>query len=196
MKYTKPALIHSVFLPSLKGSETKMSASDADSSIFLADTDKQIQKKIGNSFSGGQDTRELHRQLGGRTNVDIPFQYLRFFLEDDAELERIKQAYESGEMESGQMKKKCTEVLQDYVRGFRERRKAVTDEIRDEFLRPRHLEFVGSPFTADGKETVKEKEKEKGMPTGSGLSKSTRRQSKEQQDQELKAKLDKLWEGV
>lgn len=173
-----------------------MSASDADSSIFLADTDKQIQKKIGNSFSGGQDTRELHRQLGGRTNVDIPFQYLTFFLEDDDELERIKQAYESGEMESGQIKKKCTEVLQEYVRGFRERRKAVTDEIRDEFLRPRHLEFVGSPFTADGKEKVKEKEKEKGMPTGSGLSKLTKRESKEQQDQELKAKLDKLWEGV
>ena len=144
--YVKPALIHAVFLPSLRGSETKMSASDADSSVFLADTDKQIQKKIGNAFSGGQDSRELHRQLGGRTEVDIPFQYLRFFLEDDDELERIRVAYEKGEMESGEMKKLCAKELQVYVAAFRERRKAITDEVRDEFLRARNLKFQGSPF--------------------------------------------------
>lgn len=125
-----------------------MSASDADSSIFLADTDKQIAKKIGNAFSGGQDSRELHRQLGGRTAVDIPFQYLRFFLEDDEELESIRQRYESGDMESGEMKKTCAGVLQSYVAGFRERRKAVTDELRETFLKPRSLEFHGSPLAA------------------------------------------------
>ena len=134
-----------------------MSASDADSSIFLADTDKQIQKKIGNAFSGGQDSRELHRQLGGRTEVDIPFQYLRFFLEDDDELERIRVAYEKGEMESGEMKKLCTKELQAYVVAFRERRKAITDELRDEFLRARNLEFPGSPFESS-KQGDREKE--------------------------------------
>jgi tryptophanyl-tRNA synthetase len=146
MKYVKPALIHAGFLPSLKGSETKMSASDPDSSITFADTDKQIQKKVASSFSGGQDTRELHRQLGGRTDVDIPFQYLRFFLDDDAELERIRAAYEAGTMETGELKQICTRELQAYVSAFRERRRAVTVEVRDEFLRPRPLEFKGSPF--------------------------------------------------
>ena len=153
----KPALIHAVFLPSLRGAETKMSASDSDSSIFLNDTDKQIQKKVGNAFSGGQDSRELHRQLGGRTNVDIPFQYLRFFLEDDDELEEIRVAYESGEMESGGMKQRCTKELQAYVGAFRARRKAVTETVRDEFLRPRHLEFKGSPYEILGK---RDREKE------------------------------------
>ena len=129
-----------------------MSASDADSSVFLADTDKQIQKKIGNAFSGGQDSRELHRQLGGRTEVDIPFQYLRFFLEDDDELERIRVAYEKGEMESGEMKKICAGELQKYVAAFQERRKAVTEDVRDEFLSARNLEFVGSPFESLKKE--------------------------------------------
>jgi tryptophanyl-tRNA synthetase len=126
-----------------------MSASDADSSIFLADTDKQIQKKIGNSFSGGQDTRELHRQLGGRTEIDIPFQYLRFFLEDDVELERIRIAYEKGEMESGEIKKICTKELQAYVAAFRERRKIVSEEVLRTFLTPRALEFRGSPFKVE-----------------------------------------------
>lgn len=134
-----------------------MSASDTDSSIYLSDTDKQIKKKIGASFSGGQETRELHRGLGGRTDVDIPFQYLRFFLEDDEELERIRTAYEKGEMETSEIKAICTRELQEYVSAFRERRKLVTDEVRTEFLRPRPLDFQGSPFEYS---TVTSKEQE------------------------------------
>ena len=150
LKYVKPAIIHSVFLPSLKGSETKMSASDTDSSIYLSDTDKQIKRKVGASFSGGQETRELHKELGGRTDVDIPFQYLRFFLEDDDELERIRIAYEKGEMETSEIKAICIRELQEYVSAFRERRKAVTDQIRAEFMRPRPLDFHGTAFAAAG----------------------------------------------
>ncbi|KAL9013874.1 MAG: hypothetical protein Q9173_001451 [Seirophora scorigena] len=145
MGFLKPAIIHSVFLPSLRGSESKMSASDADSSIFLSDTDNQIKKKIGKAFSGGQDTAELHREIGGRTAVDVPFQYLTFFLEDDDKLERIRVAYEKGEMQSGEIKMACTKELQTYVSGFRERRKAVTEEVRKEFMRPRQLTFKGMP---------------------------------------------------
>ena len=40
--YVKPALIHSSFFPALQGAQTKMSASDANSSIFLTDTPKMI----------------------------------------------------------------------------------------------------------------------------------------------------------
>lgn len=153
MGLLKPAIIHAVFLPSLRGSESKMSASDADSSIFLSDTDNQIKKKIGKAFSGGQDTAELHREIGGRTAVDVPFQYLTFFLEDDEVLERIRVAYEKGEMQSGEMKMACTKELQAYVRGFRERRKAVTEEVRMEFMRPRQLVFKGMPSENEQQET-------------------------------------------
>ncbi len=45
------------------------------------------------AFSGGRDTLEEHRALGGNCDVDVSFQYLSFFLEDDAELERIRQEY-------------------------------------------------------------------------------------------------------
>ena len=141
----KPALIHTVFLPSLRGSESKMSASDTESSIYLSDTDNQIKKKIGKAFSGGQDTRELQEQIGGRTAVDVPFQYLTFFLESDEELESIRERYEKGQMQSGEMKAAATKELQTYVAAFRERRKAVTPEIRDEFMRPRQLIFRSMP---------------------------------------------------
>lgn len=42
----KPALLHSTFFPALQGAQTKMSASDPNSSIFVTDTDKQIKEKV------------------------------------------------------------------------------------------------------------------------------------------------------
>ena len=42
LKFRKPALIHSTFIPSLLGAKTKMSASDENSSIYLTDTPKQV----------------------------------------------------------------------------------------------------------------------------------------------------------
>lgn len=69
-----------------------MSASDANSSIFLTDTPKQIKNKINKyAFSGGGVTVEEHREKGGNCDVDISYQYLTFFLEDDEKLEKIRQ---------------------------------------------------------------------------------------------------------
>ena len=133
-----------------------MSASDSDSSIFLSDTDNQIKKKVGKAFSGGQDTREEHERLGGRTAVDVPFQYLTFFLEDDEQLEHIRRQYENGKMQSGEMKATAIKELQAYVWAFRERRKAVTPEIREEFMRPRQLIFKSMPPEKEQREALEE----------------------------------------
>ena len=66
----------------LQGAQTKMSASDANSSIFLTDSPKEIKTKINKyAFSGGQATVEEHKAKGGDTDVDISYQYLTFFLE-------------------------------------------------------------------------------------------------------------------
>ena len=46
LKYVKPALIHSTFFPALQGAQTKMSASDANSSIFITDNAKTIKNKV------------------------------------------------------------------------------------------------------------------------------------------------------
>jgi tryptophanyl-tRNA synthetase len=67
-----------------------MSASDPNSSIYMTDTKGQIKNKINrHGFSGGRETEEEHRRLGGDTEVDVAYQYLTFFLEDDEELEKI-----------------------------------------------------------------------------------------------------------
>ncbi len=42
------------------------------------------------AFSGGRDTKEEHEKFGGNTELDISYQYLTFFLEDDEKLAHIK----------------------------------------------------------------------------------------------------------
>lgn len=91
LKYLKPACIHSKFFPSILGQNEKMSASNPNSAIFLTDTAKDIQKKITSyAFSGGGKTLEEHQANGADLAVDIPYQYLTFFLEDDDKLNEIK----------------------------------------------------------------------------------------------------------
>jgi len=142
LNYHKPALLHSTFFPALQGAKTKMSSSDPNSSVFLTDTPKQIKNKINkHAFSGGKDSAEEHREKGGDITVDIPYQYLTFFLEDDEKLEQIKNDYTSGKMLTGELKKILIETLQPIVAKHIERRKLVTDETVAEFMRPRPLVF-------------------------------------------------------
>jgi len=142
LKFKKPALLHSTFFPALQGAQTKMSASDANSSIFLSDTPKQIKNKINKyAFSGGGVTVEEHREKGGNCDVDISYQYLTFFLEDDDKLAQIKKDYTSGELLTGFLKKELIDVLTPICVSHQEARKNLTDEIVKEFMRPRPLIF-------------------------------------------------------
>ena len=94
--FLKPALMHSVFFPALQGAQSKMSSSDPNSSIFLTDTPEEIRHKINKyAFSGGKDTKEAHEKHGGNTELDVSYQYLSFFLEDDEKLAEVKKVSEN-----------------------------------------------------------------------------------------------------
>lgn len=148
--HPKTALILSKFLTALQGPGGKMSASDPTSAIFMSDTPAQIKNKINRyAFSGGRETLEEHRRLGGNPDVDVAYTYLSYFLEDDAELAELARAYRAGEMLTGEMKQRCVAELQKFVAAFQERRAAVTDELMREFMRPRKLEFQGNPHPTE-----------------------------------------------
>lgn len=141
--FPKPALIHSSFFPALQGAKTKMSASDVNSAVFLTDTPKQIKNKINkHAFSGGRPTLEEHREFGGNTDIDVSFQLLHFFLYDDDELERIRIAYTKGELLSGEIKKIAIETLQPIVADHQAKRKEVTDDVLNQFMTLRKLNYT------------------------------------------------------
>jgi len=132
--YYKPCGIMSRFLPSLEG-DGKMSTTVTSSKpVFMSDSPKDIYDKIIKfAFSGGQDTKEKHRELGGNTDVDVPFQWLRHFMEDDDELERIRLAYSTGKMLTMEIKKICANVVTSVVQEHQDRCKMVTPEIVSRF---------------------------------------------------------------
>ncbi|GAB5588767.1 tryptophan--tRNA ligase [Umbelopsis nana] len=135
LKYPKPSLIHAKFFPALQGSQTKMSASVDTSAVFMEDTQNKIKNKINRyAFSGGGATVEEHKANGGNPDVDVSYQYLSFFLDDDEELKRVYDAYKTGEMMTGELKKRCIDVLQKVVGDFQERKSKVTDEVIDYFM--------------------------------------------------------------
>mmetsp|Transcript_7070 Transcript_7070/g.10446 ORF Transcript_7070/g.10446 Transcript_7070/m.10446 type:complete len:405 (+) Transcript_7070:643-1857(+) len=137
----KPALIHSKFFPPLQGATGKMSSSDPNSAVFLTDSAKDIERKIKEfAFSGGQETKKLQEELGADLEADVSYQWLRFFLEDDEELERIGQEYGSGKGEywsTGDVKTRLVKELQVLVAEHQRRRADVTTEVVENWMEER-----------------------------------------------------------
>jgi tryptophanyl-tRNA synthetase len=105
LKYLKTASFYSTFFPALQGLKCKMSSSDPNTSILLTDKPDQIKKKINSfAFSGGGRTLEEHKANGANLDIDVPYQYLRFFFDDDAKLAEIEEKYGKGEMLTAEVK--------------------------------------------------------------------------------------------
>lgn len=128
--FYKAAAIHSRFLMPLTGPTGKMSASQPESAVFLTDDPKTVRKKIWQAFSGGQPTVELHRKLGGNPDVDVAYQWLYYFFEeDDSRMEQIRQDYVSGKLLTGELKEILIEKVQRFLEDFSQRREEAAEKI-------------------------------------------------------------------
>ncbi|MEM4416996.1 MAG: tryptophan--tRNA ligase [Nitrososphaerota archaeon] len=126
--FYKAAAIHSRFLMPLTGPTGKMSASQPESAVFLSDDPKTVRKKIWQAFSGGQPTVEQHRRLGGNPDVDVAFQWLYYFFEeDDRKVEKLREDYRSGRCLSGEMKEILIEKVTSFLEEFSRRREEARD---------------------------------------------------------------------
>jgi tryptophanyl-tRNA synthetase len=129
--YYKPASIQCSFLPSLVGATGKMSSSEAVKGILSTDSPSEVKNKINKyAFSGGRDTIEEHKKLGGNTDVDVSFQYLKYFFEeDDKKLKEIEEDYKSGKLSTGELKKYTIERINKFLEKHQERRKQAKKKI-------------------------------------------------------------------
>jgi len=134
LKHFKPAVIHTKFLPGLMGVDTKMSSSIAKECIFLNDSEKQMRRKIGSAFSGGQEYLEDHRRLGGDPGRDVAYRLLCFFLNDSLKLSELAQGFRKGEITCGEMKKLAADVVTRVVKDFKARRDKIDEPTYGKFL--------------------------------------------------------------
>ncbi len=131
-KFQQLCSTYHVFVPGLNGG--KMSASDPTSYIALTDTPEEVEKKVKKyAFSGGRDTLEKHRKLGGQPEIDVSYQWLTFFEEDDKKLEDIYNKYKSGEMLTSELKQILINKLNAFLKEHQKQRK-LADKQLDKYL--------------------------------------------------------------
>ena len=135
MGFPKPAVICAKFLVGLQGVGEKASSTGQIPPVFMNDSNEVVKKKINKyAFSGGKDTLELHRKLGGDISVDVSYIYLYHFWEDESELKEIASAYTSGQMLSGEIKSILINHLIKLLEVHRLNRSVITTEIYDNFF--------------------------------------------------------------
>jgi len=133
--FPKTAAIHNTFLPSLLGPQGKMSSSEGThATIFTTDSPEEVKRKINKyAFSGGQVTLEEHRKKGGNPDIDMSYQWLTFFEEDDKKLQKIHSEYKSGKLLSGELKQILIDKVNSFLKNHQIKRKKAKNSI-DKFL--------------------------------------------------------------
>jgi tryptophanyl-tRNA synthetase len=132
--FYKPAQIHNKLIVSLQGPLAKMSSSDPNTAIFTTDSPEVVKNKINKyAFSGGQPTIEEQRKKGGNPDIDVSYQWLTFFEEDDKKLKSIYEDYKSGKMLTGELKAILIEKLNSFLKEH-QRRREKAKELVDKFM--------------------------------------------------------------
>jgi len=115
----QPASTYHRFAVGMDGD--KMSSSKPNSTIFLTDDIKSIEKKIKAAFSGGKSTVEEHRQYGGNPDIDVAYQYMMYFFEnDDKILKELNEDYRAGKILAGEMKQICFDKASEWIKNHQE----------------------------------------------------------------------------
>ncbi|MGV8086532.1 MAG: tryptophan--tRNA ligase [Candidatus Woesearchaeota archaeon] len=119
-----------LFMPGLSGG--KMSSSDATSYVALTDTPEDMAKKVKKyAFSGGRDTIDEHRRLGGNPDIDVAYQWLRVFEENDTTLKKIHDEYKSGALLSGELKNILIQNLTTFLVEHQKKREKAKKELHN-----------------------------------------------------------------
>ena len=120
-KFIQLSSTYHLFMPGLKGD--KMSSSDSTSFIAMTDDEKTVKNKINKyAFSGGGATIEEHKKLGGNPDVDVSYQYLKVFEEDDKKLKQIHDDYKSGKMLTGELKQYTINKINEFLKEHQKKR--------------------------------------------------------------------------
>ncbi len=133
MGYYKPAIMHSMFLPSLSG-EAKMSASEARGAIYLSDDEETVRKKVNMALTGQQATAELQRKHGGNPDKCMVCQYYKFLFEtNDKKLDSIFDAERRGTLLAGEHKADLAKRINEFLKKHSARKRRAAEKM-DRFI--------------------------------------------------------------
>ncbi len=118
-KLELPSFIYLLHQSGLK--DSKMSASKPETAIFLDDSNIEIKKKIQHAFTGGRDTVEEQKRLGGDPEICKIHEFLLFHHLKDKFVKEIYDRCRSGNLLCGECKQLCTDFIIDFLEKHREK---------------------------------------------------------------------------
>ncbi|MCX8163430.1 MAG: tryptophan--tRNA ligase [Candidatus Micrarchaeota archaeon] len=103
-KLIEPAATYHRFIKNLKG-EQKMSKKDPQNIIYLSENPKDIEKKLKNAITGGRNTAQEQRLLGGEIEKCYIFELAKLYFElNDEELKERYEKCTKGKILCGECK--------------------------------------------------------------------------------------------
>ncbi|MEM4396424.1 MAG: tryptophan--tRNA ligase [Candidatus Woesearchaeota archaeon] len=131
--YYKPASIQGKMLPALNG-EAK-SSSSKNNAIYLSDSEKEIREKVMKyMLTGGRETLEAQKKLGGVPELCVVFKYYYYLFEnDDEKLEERKKLCKGGKLICGECKKELANRIVEFVKDHQNKREKIDDKYVKQF---------------------------------------------------------------
>jgi tryptophanyl-tRNA synthetase len=137
--FVAPSAVYHRLMLSLSG-EQKMSKRTASTSFTLDDPPAAATRKVLSAFTGGRDTVEEQRRLGGRPDVCPIFDLYRFhFGHDDGHVDRVRQECLEGTRMCGDCKKEAAGLVKKFLEEHHRRRDAMLEEAKDLITKSRKM---------------------------------------------------------
>ncbi|MCD6113759.1 MAG: tryptophan--tRNA ligase [Thermoprotei archaeon] len=120
--FIPPAAVYHKLQWSLKGPGFKMSKRDPMGYITLKDPPSEVRRKLMNAYTGGRETAELQKKLGGEPEKCAIYQLAMYHIDDEAKVRRIYEECKQGLRLCGECKREVTELFIKWLIKHQEKR--------------------------------------------------------------------------
>lgn len=116
-----PSALYNKFTPALNGA-FKMSKSVPEHYISIPDNPEEAGKKMLRAFTGGRNTVEEQKRLGGIPEKCVIFEfYKQHLIEDDKQLQKIYDNCKAGKLLCGEDKQNACKMMEKFLQDFQDK---------------------------------------------------------------------------
>lgn len=118
--FIQPASTYHRFLTGLTGD--KMSSSKPNTAIYLNEEPEVAAKKVKTAKTGGRESLKEQEELGGEVDKCVIYEMLVYHLiDDDDELEKIREECLAGQLRCGDCKMRTSALMKEYFEDLKEK---------------------------------------------------------------------------
>ncbi len=118
--FISPASTYHRFLTGLTGD--KMSSSKPSTAIYLNEDPETAAKKVKTAKTGGRESLKEQEELGGEVDKCVIYEMLVYHLiDDDEEIEKIREECLSGQLRCGDCKVRTSELMREYFEDLKDK---------------------------------------------------------------------------